>query len=256
MTLRSDAGGSRRDFLRRAATASATLFVAARAGAESSASAPMHAMHHMAGMGEMSTMGGMAMDGMPQQRGVHDSSLVQTQRDTTNLFVMDQRAARAVVRPPKRDATPLLSDAQRDDLEHRIRCQCGCTLDVFTCRTTDFSCQVSPAMHRDVLALVRGGYSAQEIIDAFVGTYGERVLMSPAKSGFNLVGWVTPGLALVVGGFAIAVMLRRWRVPSARIVSRDGAMSAPTRGDALPPVDATPDELARLEAAVKGDADR
>ena len=29
-------------------------------------------------------------------------------------------------------------------------------------------------MHRDVIALVEGGYSAQEIIDAFVETYGER----------------------------------------------------------------------------------
>ena len=37
-------------------------------------------------------------------------------------------------------------------------------------------------------ALVQGGYSAQEIIDAFVDTYGERVLMAPRKSGFNLVG--------------------------------------------------------------------
>ena len=79
----------------------------------------------------------------------------------------------------------MLTPTQRDDLEHHIRCQCGCTLDVYTCRTTDFSCQVSPAMHRDVMALVEGGYWAQEIIDAFVETYGERALMAPNKVGLQ-----------------------------------------------------------------------
>jgi cytochrome c-type biogenesis protein CcmH len=204
----------------------------------------------MAGSAAMSGMAGMDM----QQRGaVHDSSIV---RDTTNLFVMDQNAARSVVRPAKRDAVPLLSDAQRDDLEHRIRCQCGCTLDVYTCRTTDFSCQVSPVMHRDVMALVQGGYSAQEILDAFTQTYGERVLMSPGKSGFNLLAWITPGFAVVVGAVVVAILIRRWgsaratpptRVPGvAGLLGVQGAASVDDVG-------ATPDELARLDAAVKGD---
>src|SRR4051812_48717681 len=87
----------------------------------------------------------------------HDTSLVV--RDSANLFAMDQSAAKSVVRPPKSGAAPSMTDTARDELEHHIRCQCGCTLDVFTCRTTDFSCQVSPAMHRDVMALVKGGYS-------------------------------------------------------------------------------------------------
>ena len=184
------------------------------------------------------------MPGMQQPGVVHDSNIA---RDTTNLFVMDQRAAQAVVRPPRRDAKPIVTDAQRDDLEHHIRCQCGCTLDVYTCRTTDFSCQVSPAMHRDVIGLVQGGYGAQEIIDAFLDTYGERVLMAPRKSGFNLVGWITPGLALVVGAFVVAVLIRRW----GRAAAIDRAADART----ATPVDATPDELARLAAAVKGDDD-
>src|SRR5689334_17534487 len=90
--------------------------------------------------------------------------------DSSNLFAMDQQASRPVRLPPKPGARAVVSAAERDELEHRLRCQCGCTLDVYTCRTTDFSCQVSPAMHHDVMALVSGGYSAQEIVDAFVGT--------------------------------------------------------------------------------------
>ena len=175
--------------------------------------------------------------GGPGRGMLHDSSIV---RDTTNLFAMDQSAARQVNLPPKPNAAPVLTDLQRDELERKIHCQCGCTLDVFTCRTTDFSCQVSPAMHRDVVALVQGGYSAQEIIDAFVNVYGDRVLMAPRKSGFDLLAWVTPGLSVLVVGALIFVVLRRWR----------GVPVEPAPGVA-PSVDATPDELARLEAAIR-----
>jgi cytochrome c-type biogenesis protein CcmH len=184
--------------------------------------------------------GGRPAAGAQQRGAMHDSSIV---RDTTNLFAMDQAAARSVKLPPKPNATPLLTRAQRDDLEHRIRCQCGCTLDVFTCRTTDFSCQVSPAMHSDVVALVQGGYGAQEIIDAFVSAYGERVLMAPRKSGFNLLAWFTPGVAVVVGGVLIAAWLRRWRNEPPPAVAPKS----------VTPIDATQDELARLDAAVRGD---
>jgi cytochrome c-type biogenesis protein CcmH len=184
--------------------------------------------------------------GHAQQRGMmHDSSIV---RDTNNLFAMDQSAAKPVRLPPKPGATPVLTTAQRDELEHHLHCQCGCTLDVFTCRTTDFSCQVSPAMHRDVMELVKGGYGAQEIIDAFVATYGERALMAPNKSGFNLVGWFAPGLTVLAGGVAVFTLMRRWAANAAHPASTSTTTRPPAGG-----IDATPDELARLDAAIKGE---
>jgi cytochrome c-type biogenesis protein CcmH len=176
-----------------------------------------------------------------QKRGmVHDSMVV---RDSQNLFAMDQSAAKTVTLPPKPNATPVLPDRERDDLEHRLHCQCGCTLDVYTCRTTDFSCQVSPAMHRDVIALVKGGYGAQEIIDAFVGQYGERVLMAPKKSGLDLLAWILPGTAVIAGGGVLAVLLKRWGARTPAPLVRSAAVNG----------DATADELRRLEAAVRGD---
>jgi len=164
-------------------------------------------------------------------------------QDTSNLFAMDQSAARSVRLPPKPGAMPSMTPDERDALEHRIRCQCGCTLDVFTCRTTDFACQVSPAMHRDVLALVEGGYGAQEILDAFVNTYGERALMAPTRQGFNLVGWALPGTLVAAGGVVLAVMLRRWHRRSL-VAPQPVARS----------LDASPDELARLDAAIRDDS--
>ena len=168
----------------------------------------------------------------------------------SNLFEMNQGAARTVQRPPKPGAKPHVSNDERDQVEKKLRCQCGCTLDVYTCRTTDFACEVSPAMHRDIKTLIAGGYGAQEIIDAFVDSYGEKVLMAPTKSGFNLVGWTMPFGAIIVGGGVLAVLIRRWR--------HRGAVAAAERAHSTGPravsgVDASAEELARVEAAVRGD---
>ncbi|HEY6088234.1 MAG TPA: cytochrome c-type biogenesis protein CcmH [Gemmatimonadaceae bacterium] len=148
---------------------------------------------------------------------------------------------RPVTLPPKPGATPSMTDAQRDELEHQIHCQCGCQLDVFTCRTTDFACSVSPAMHSDVMGMVAGGHSAQEILAAFKAIYGEKVLMAPVRSGFNLLGYTVPFIALGTGAVIVAELMRRWkRAPAPVSVG-------------MPHVDATEGELAALDAAVRHD---
>jgi cytochrome c-type biogenesis protein CcmH len=154
--------------------------------------------------------------------------------------------AEAVYKPvtlePKPNAKPSMTDAQRDDLEHQIHCQCGCNLDVYTCRTTDFACSVSPAMHSDVMGLVDGGHSAQEILAAFKAVYGEKVLMAPVRSGFNLVGYTLPFVALGAGAIGVAALLRRWK-----------SQTRPGNSLAHSQVDATEGELAALDAAVRKD---
>jgi cytochrome c-type biogenesis protein CcmH len=150
---------------------------------------------------------------------------------------------RPVTLAAKPGAQPSMTDAQRDDLEHQIHCQCGCNLDVYTCRTTDFACSVSPAMHADVMGLVAGGHTAPEILGAFRAVYGEKVLMAPLRSGFNLVGYTMPFVALGTGAVIVAAMLKRWK-------SRTPALA----GSQVHHVDATEGELAALDAAVKRDA--
>ena len=165
--------------------------------------------------------------------------------NTSNLFDMNQDAAKTVRRPAKAGAAKSMGDEQRDALERDIRCQCGCTLDVYICRTTDFSCQVSPAMHRDIISLVEGGYSAPEIIDAFVSTYGERALMAPTRTGFNLAGYLVPFAALGAGAVALTVVLRG--------MSRRPAAASGRPVAAPADVNATDDEMARLRAAIRKD---
>ncbi len=168
-------------------------------------------------------------------------------RNTTGA-PMDQGASKSVRLPPKPNAKPVLTDAQRDDLEHQLRCQCGCSLDIYTCRTTDFTCQVSPAMHRDVMALVAGGYDADEIRKAFRDVYGEKVFMAPVKEGFNWVGYILPFAVLGSGAVLVSVLIKRWSRPAA-------ASASPSDGSATSPesANATPEELDRLRQALRSD---
>jgi cytochrome c-type biogenesis protein CcmH len=140
-------------------------------------------------------------------------------------------------------------------VEKRLQCTCGCTLDIYTCRTTDFTCTYSPALHKEVLALQDEGKTADEIVAAFVAKYGEKVLLAPKPEGFNILGYVLPSLAvLLVGGVMFAILRQRTRkVEVARAESEAGFSGMPVgAGQSVtgaPP--ATAEELARLEHELK-----
>jgi len=147
-----------------------------------------------------------------------------------------------------------------ETFERELACPCPCTLDVYTCRTTDFNCGISPAVHRDVKALVDGGYSSDEIMAALVGTYGDFILMTPRKQGFNLLAWFAPFAAIGIGAVAIGAMLRGWRLNATKASASRAAAAhlAPASSSntpfALPAdVEATDAELARLQTALRHD---
>jgi cytochrome c-type biogenesis protein CcmH len=101
------------------------------------------------------------------------------------------------------------NDAVIQAVEHRLRCPCPCGLDVYTCRTTDFTCSYSPAAHREVLDLFAEGKSPQGIVDAFVARYGEKALMAPPPKGFNLAGYLVPGALVTLAAGVMVLVLRR-----------------------------------------------
>ena len=137
---------------------------------------------------------------------------------------------------------PKENDAEIQAIEQRLACSCGCTLDVFTCRTTDFSCTYSPGLHREIVALRDRGKTAREILDEFVVKYGEKALMAPKPQGFNLWGYLLPGALIISAAAALVTVLRR----------REAVASAP--GSAQPlgvqQVSASPEELERLRRAL------
>ncbi|HEX4574487.1 MAG TPA: cytochrome c-type biogenesis protein CcmH [Gemmatimonadales bacterium] len=137
---------------------------------------------------------------------------------------------------PLEPVTAADNDAAIQAIEKQIHCTCGCNQDVYTCRTTDFTCTTSPAMHREVLALARAGKTGPEIVDAFVREHGLTILMAPPRRGFNLAGYFVPSLLIVVAGTILTTVLRRW----AR-AAPDAAHPAPVPGEA-----ASASELERL----------
>ena len=146
-----------------------------------------------------------------------------------------------VRRPPKPAGGKRLTPLERDAVERMLSCPCPCTLDVFTCRTS-MPCGFSPRLHADVVQLADGGYSADEIMAAFEQAYGEKILMEPHKQGFNWVGWIAPFAAVGGGAFAAGALIRRW-----------GRRAAERRTTSPVPIQASDDEMARLEAAIRSD---
>jgi cytochrome c-type biogenesis protein CcmH len=139
-------------------------------------------------------------------------------------------------------------------IEQRLACSCGCTLDIFTCRTTDFTCTYSPQLHREVVELDRAGKTAQQILDAFVTKYGEKALMAPKPEGFNLWGYLLPGSAILLAGGALAAFISRRKIA---VAAASGPGMASDRSDTpampterTPAVDPTPEEMERLRRAL------
>ena len=136
---------------------------------------------------------------------------------------------------PLEPVTAADNDAVIQAIEKQLHCTCGCNLDVYTCRTTDFTCAVSPAMHQHVVELAEQGMTGQLIIDQFVREHGVAILMAPPKRGFNLAGYFVPSLLIVAAGVALALVLRRWT-----------RTAAPDAVPARPVAAGTPEELERL----------
>jgi cytochrome c-type biogenesis protein CcmH len=81
-----------------------------------------------------------------------------------------------------------------------------------TCRTTlELSnAPIADRMREFIRERIAAGDSEEEIETALVAQFGEAVLASPPKEGFNLLAWVLPLAAGAIAIAAVAVALRRW----------------------------------------------
>jgi cytochrome c-type biogenesis protein CcmH len=185
--------------------------------------------------GAAATLAGRPLAALDRLQGVQDTL---AGRGPTGTL----RDPSAVGRP--RQPTAIRGDeAEIQAIEQRLACNCGCTLDVFTCRTTDFTCTYSPALHREVLALRDEGKTAQEILDAFVARYGEKALMAPKPAGVvNLTGYLLPGTLIAAAGAGLALFIARRR--AAGVPAAAPAAAAPLA------LHASPEELDRLRRAL------
>ncbi len=95
----------------------------------------------------------------------------------------------------------------------KLACLCG------TCNNTVANCPMlechfaKPAKAR-IAALVAEGKSESEIIDVFKKQYGLQVLAAPPTTGFNLLGYVMPFVAIAAGLMVIWMFIRKFRKPA------------------------------------------
>jgi cytochrome c-type biogenesis protein CcmH len=98
--------------------------------------------------------------------------------------------------------------ATTQEVEEALTCQCGCGLTVHNCN--HLQCGFAVPAKQTILDLVSQGKTKEEITASFAARYGEKVLSAPTTSGFNLAAWITPFLAIAVGGVLIGVISLRW----------------------------------------------
>ena len=100
------------------------------------------------------------------------------------------------------------------EVEEALTCQCGCGLTVHSCN--HLQCGFAIPAKKTISEFVAQGKGKEEITTYFVAGdgefsgYGEKVLSAPTTSGFNLTAWITPFLAIIVGGVLIGVISVRW----------------------------------------------
>ncbi|MBR1158820.1 cytochrome c-type biogenesis protein [Bradyrhizobium elkanii] len=116
--------------------------------------------------------------------------------------------ARAVL-PDEIMADPA-KEARARELSKELRCM--------VCQNQSIDDSEAP-LARDLRLLVRerisAGDSDRQVIDFLVARYGEFVLLKPRLNEHTLLLWLTPPLALLLGGFALWRLGRRRAIPAA-----------------------------------------
>jgi cytochrome c-type biogenesis protein CcmH len=99
----------------------------------------------------------------------------------------------------------------RQEIAEGLTCQCGCGLTVANCNHPN--CSFSVPMREHIDTMLAHGMGRAQIIAYFRKQYGEKILSAPTTQGFNLLAWIMPFAALLLGGGMVVLMMGRWRSP-------------------------------------------
>jgi len=120
-----------------------------------------------------------------------------------------------------------------------LTCQCGCGLTIANCAHP--TCGFAIPTRKELQLLIDKGMSRDAILISMRQKYGEKILSAPTTEGFNILAWVMPFAAIIVGGALIVLAMGRWR----------GAPDEPRDDSASPADQFDPAMRRRLEQEVR-----
>ena len=93
------------------------------------------------------------------------------------------------------------------DLENALMCKCDdkCGKVLINC-----TCSTAVKTRKKFTKMLESGITVEQIIQQQITEYGETVLSSPTKAGFNLTAWVMPFGVLLIGGVGLRRLLNTW----------------------------------------------
>jgi cytochrome c-type biogenesis protein CcmH len=92
------------------------------------------------------------------------------------------------------------------EIEAALMCDCGCGDMLVNC-----TCERSEEMRGIITGMINQGKSKTQILGLFVSQFGEVILSSPPRKGFNLVAYGVPMTGFFIGSVFAVTMARRWR---------------------------------------------
>lgn len=92
-----------------------------------------------------------------------------------------------------------------------ILCDCGCHPQ----SVHDCACGRAAEMRREIQGMIVRGMSGEQVIAHYVDQVGDHIRIVPTAEGFNLLAWLGPLAALLVGSLVMILVIRRWSRPAA-----------------------------------------
>jgi cytochrome c-type biogenesis protein CcmH len=123
-------------------------------------------------------------------------------------------------------AMPAFAGGIVDEIGANLMCQCGCTMVLSTC-----DCGTAEQMRGEIRAMLDQGKTKSDILDFYVGKYGDKVLSAPKAEGFNISAYITPFIAILASAVIIAFIVRRW-VLQTKTASSAPALASPSTAPA------------------------
>ena len=120
------------------------------------------------------------------------------------------------------DARGMASSPGLQDRVHSVASTLRCTV----CQglsVADSPAPLAREMRARIARELRAGKTPEEVRRGFVAAYGEWVLLTPPRRGFNLVAWIAPLLLLAGGLGAAGFLIHRWTAHGRRTPGGPGS---------------------------------